>query len=78
MEEEWIEKQGRDERNIALCVETKEGKPIGNMGIHKICFVAQIDDYETSTGRAGCNLYKSGNSWIMSRWRSFCTAYCLD
>lgn len=36
LEEEWYEKLGKDDKNIVLCVETKDGKPIGGMGIHSI------------------------------------------
>ena len=38
-EEDWFNKLGSDERNIALCIETREGQPIGSMGIHRIDWI---------------------------------------
>lgn len=38
-EEDWVSKLGDDDKNIALCIETKDGKPIGVMGIHNINWV---------------------------------------
>ena len=38
-EDEWFNKLGNDDKNIVLCIETKEGKPIGVIGIHKINWV---------------------------------------
>jgi RimJ/RimL family protein N-acetyltransferase len=38
-EEEWLSKLGSDNKNIVLAVETKDGKFIGNMGIHGINWV---------------------------------------
>jgi RimJ/RimL family protein N-acetyltransferase len=38
-EEEWFNKLGSNDKNIVLCIETKDGKPIGLMGIHKINWV---------------------------------------
>jgi len=35
-EEAWYENLGKDNKNIVLTIETKDGKPIGVMGIHKI------------------------------------------
>ena len=35
-EEGWFSRLGSDNKNITLCIETKKGKPIGIMGIHKI------------------------------------------
>ena len=38
-EDGWYEKLGSDEKNVVLCIETKDGIPIGIMGIHKIEWV---------------------------------------
>jgi RimJ/RimL family protein N-acetyltransferase len=38
-EEDWYEKLGSDDHHIVLCIETKDGQPIGIMGIHKINWV---------------------------------------
>ncbi len=38
-EEDWFLKLGGDENNIVLCIETKDGKPIGIMGVHKINWI---------------------------------------
>lgn len=38
-EEEWVSKLGKDERNIVFLIETKEGVPIGVMGIHEIRWI---------------------------------------
>ncbi|KND47876.1 MAG: diamine N-acetyltransferase [Parcubacteria bacterium C7867-006] len=35
-EESWYENLGKDDKNIILVIETKDGKPIGSMGIHGI------------------------------------------
>ena len=35
-EEEWFNKLGKDDKNIVLGIETKEGVLIGSMGIHRI------------------------------------------
>lgn len=35
-EETWYEGHGKDDKNIILVIETKGGKPIGSMGIHRI------------------------------------------
>lgn len=41
-EEEWFEKLGKDNENIVLCIETKEGKPIGIMGLHRIDWISRL------------------------------------
>ena len=45
-EEEWFEGLGKDESKIDLIIETKDGKPIGLMGIHKI-------DWRSGVGTTG-------------------------
>jgi RimJ/RimL family protein N-acetyltransferase len=43
-EEEWVGKIGSNNSDIVLVIETKDGKPIGLMGMHKINWV-----YRTTT-----------------------------
>ena len=38
-EEEWYNKIGANDENLTLCIETKDGKPIGIMSIHNIDWV---------------------------------------
>jgi len=38
-EKEWVNSLGSDEKNIVFIIETKDGKPIGVMGIHGINWV---------------------------------------
>lgn len=38
-EESWYENMGKDDHNIVLVIETKDGTPIGLMGIHKIHWI---------------------------------------
>lgn len=38
-EESWYEKIGTNDKDVVLCIETKDGKPIGIMGIHAINWV---------------------------------------
>ncbi len=42
MEEDWFDKLGKDEKNVVLIIETKDGKMIGIMGIHNIDWVSRI------------------------------------
>jgi len=35
-EEKWLENLDKDDKNIIMIIETKEGQPIGTMGIHRI------------------------------------------
>lgn len=35
-EERWYEELGKDDKSVVLCVETKDGQPIGGMGLHSI------------------------------------------
>jgi RimJ/RimL family protein N-acetyltransferase len=46
MEEEWFDKVGKDDKKVTLVIETKEGKPIGTMGIHDI-------NWQSRTGTTG-------------------------
>lgn len=41
-EEDWFEKLGSSEKNIVLCIETKDGVPIGSMGIHAIDWINRV------------------------------------
>ncbi len=41
-EEAWYNKLGSDKDNIVVCVETKDGIPIGIMGLHKINWVHRV------------------------------------
>lgn len=36
LEEGWYESLGKDDKNIVLIIETKDGTPIGVMGLHRI------------------------------------------
>lgn len=45
-EEAWFESLGKDDKNIILVIETKDGKPIGSMGIHRI-------DWRSGVGTTG-------------------------
>lgn len=38
-EEDWFNKLGSDDKNVILCIETKDDHPIGIMGIHRIDWV---------------------------------------
>jgi len=38
-EDEWFNRLGSSDKDVVLCIETKEGAPIGIMGIHKINWV---------------------------------------
>lgn len=53
-EEEWVNKLGSDEKNIVLCIETKEGRPIGVMGVHKINWVWRTCETGALIGEEEC------------------------
>lgn len=38
-EEEWLDGLGKNDKDIVLCIETKDGTSIGVMGIHKINWI---------------------------------------
>ncbi|TSC69945.1 MAG: GCN5-like N-acetyltransferase [Parcubacteria group bacterium Gr01-1014_46] len=41
-EEDWVDGLGKDKDNIVVVIETKEGKPIGLMGLHRIDWVNRL------------------------------------
>lgn len=41
IEEEWIDRQGKDDRNIICMIETNKEIPIGTMGIHGIDWISR-------------------------------------
>ncbi len=45
-EEKWIEDLDKDDKNIVFVIETKDGQPIGTMGIHRI-------DWKDRVGNTG-------------------------
>ncbi len=49
-EEEWLNKLDSDDKNIVLCIETKQGIPIGVIGIHQIEWVHRVATTGTLIG----------------------------
>lgn len=41
-EKEWFDLRGKDKENVALAIETKDDKHIGNIGLHKINWVSGL------------------------------------
>ncbi len=41
-EEDWVDGLGKDKDNIVVVIETKEGKAIGLMGLHRIDWVNRV------------------------------------
>ena len=41
-EEEWFDKQGKNENDVGFAIESKEGKHLGGCGIHKIDWKSKI------------------------------------
>jgi RimJ/RimL family protein N-acetyltransferase len=38
-EEKWFDSLGQDDKNIILAIETKDGKYLGNVGLHRIDWI---------------------------------------